>query len=527
MFEPFPLDIVLLALNRAYRKWLQGDNSYNLHNLKECEQGNPLFYWIVAETARHAIAWCLKRRYNSPIQLNYGKAITQQQIEQLMDVAMSIQLNLPVRSSEAMSHLTSDPILDTGCRLWLPQYLLQRSSHYRIGQSILLYKKAPERSHQRDHRFPLSEYNSILSSVLGCPLDFFILSCLQLQGISLSNNPCITFQRAVPIADRRYDNTIYDSHSSGIITPSVTPVIKLLSASPHVILKKTQQQLGRNDEFVMVDAPNPLLSYPLIQPFLDRSDCVIAPAPHLLAEWLYEPFINKLFSKCNSTFTNKHLSEIFEEYVGLVAELCAPDHQSWIHESDLQKGYSHSVVDWVKDLGDMVILIDAKRTFMENVKRYRSFPDDWKDPVDYLVKGVHQAATFWNNVKKGRVPALSKASHKPAIAVIVTHMDSDYRVLHSHTKKAIDARWKDINAPPPIPWIILAIDRYEQIMTQWSQTNDTKWMGNILWKAAKAENPKQILDEIPVIQEGPLCAEEEALVSKFKKEVEQQTISKK
>lgn len=411
-FAQFPLDMVLFGLNRAYCRWNRGDTSFNISILHECEPENPIFYWIVAETARHAIAWSLRRRHDSPIHIKHGGELSQSQLEHLMELSVAAQLDLPFHSSDALSRLRTDPLLDIACRLVLPQHLLQRTSRYRVGQTRLLYDKAPKRRAQRDNRFPLTEYSHILTSILECELDFFLLSCLQLQGISLGDNPRISIQRTVPFNDRRYDTTFYELLESGIATPFTPTVIEVLSISPQDIIAHAHQQLGRCDEFVMVDCPNPLLTHPLIRPFSDRADYTIAPVPHLLAEWLYEPLIDRLFSRCTRTFTNKHLAEIFEEYIGLIAELCAPDNQPWIHESQLQVGYTSSVVDWAKECGEFVILIDAKRTFMPNVQKYRSLPNDWKTTTKYLIKGVHQAARFWENVKRGQVSSLAAAKHK-------------------------------------------------------------------------------------------------------------------
>ena len=516
-FESFPLDIVLIAINRACRQWEQGDTSFNLRVLKECEPQNPTFYWMAAETARHAIAWCIYRRHNRPIN---DDNISREQLEHLIDLASNAQIDLPFRSLEATSRLTSDPLLDIACRLWMPQYLLQRYSGYRVGQARLLYQKAPERRYKRDPQFPLSEYRRILSSILGCELEFFLFSCLQLQGMASGENPCISIQRLVPLQDRRYDRTFfYDHHPSGLIIPRVQAVIKRLSASPNEIIAQARQPLEQYDELAIIKAPNPLLSYPLIQPFPDRSDYAIAPVPHLITEWLYEPLIDKFFAKRNQVFTNRHISQIFEEYVGLIADLCSPDHQAWIPENVLEDGYSSKVVgskvvDWAKDLGNTVVLIDAKRTFMSNEDKYKSLPERWKECDDYWHTGAHQAEVFWKNGKSGKVPRLSDSKHKPAIAVLVTHMDSDYRALHHDTIKELTSSYS-------IPCIVLSVDRYEQIMMQWSRTKDPEWLSVFLEKAVNAEDFKNLFDdEIPLTQDGVLWDERDKLIENLKTEIE-------
>ena len=197
-FAQFPLDTVLFELNRAYCRWNRGDTSFNISILHECEPENPMFYWIVAETTRHAIAWSLRRRYDSLIIIKHGTELPQSQLEHLMELAVAAQLDVPFRSSRALSRLSSDPLLDIACRLVLPQHILQRTSRFRVGQTRLLYDKAPKRRAQRYSRFPLTEYSQILTSILGCELDFFLLSCLQLQGMSLRDNPRISIQRVYP-----------------------------------------------------------------------------------------------------------------------------------------------------------------------------------------------------------------------------------------------------------------------------------------------------------------------------------------
>lgn len=514
-FAQFPLDRVLFGLNRAYCRWRRGDTAFNINLLQKCEPENPMFYWFIAETARHAIAWSIRRRYDSPIQLNYGAEIPQAKLDHLIELAVSAQLDLRFRSSATLSRLSTDPLLDIGCRLILPQHLSQRTSQFRVGQTRLLYDTAPKRRAQRDSTFPLEAYSQTLISILGCELDFFLLSCLQLQGISLGENPCISIERAVPVNDRRYDTTFYSILDSGMITPFTSSVIQVLSTSPQESIANARQQLERQDEFVMVDCPNPLLTHPLIRPFPDRADYALAPVPHLVSEWLYEPLIQQLFLRCAHPFTQKHLSDIFEEYVGLVAELCAPDKQPWMHESQLQMGYTSSVVDWVKECGDFVILIDAKRTFMENLDKYQSLPEDWNARVQYWIKGVQQAARFWENVQQGQVPSLVTTQRKKAIAVIVTHMDSDYRALHGDTKTTINAAWSHSGAPSPIPWVVLSIDRYEHLMSHWSQSESVTWLADMLWEVSQTEDPKKILNKLSREVKSPISAEEDFLITAF------------
>lgn len=517
-FDPFPLDSMLVAINRICVEWANGQSVVKLPLLQDFPAKHPVLYWAAAETARHAIAWCSTRAKDSPIQLRRAVVATTD-LEKLMSLVTDVQLNLPfMGSEETVTHLRSHSVLDVGCRLWLPQYLIQRQSSLRIGQAIMMYKQAPERRKRRDRNFPINRFNEILQSVLGCDLSSFVLALLQLRGISSGDNPCISAERTVPMTDRRYDDHFY-YEAVGLIHPSVWCVANLLGAFASEIVREMRVDLDTYDDSAIVNAPNPLLKHPLLRPFSDRPDCLIAPVPHLVEEWLYEPLQDKLFMRCDSTFTVQHLAFIFEEYVGLLADKCSPDNESWIPESTLKEGYQGPVVDWAKDIGNLVVLIDAKRVFQDNLRRYHSHASDWERVETTWLEGVEQATKFWQNVKNGRVAALSDSRGKPAIALIVTHNDSDYRALHQDSRQKIESLIS-VETSSRIPWLILSIDRYEQIFTQWQSHGENHWFADILLKAA-FEDTRQVLDEIPHTPSGPLWSELEELISSLQAKIEE------
>lgn len=99
-------------------------------------------------------------------------------------------------------------------------------------------------------------------------------------------------------------------------------------------------------------------------------------------------------------------------------------------------------------------------------------------------------------------------------------MDSDYRALHEDTQTAIDSAWSVPDAPSSIPWVVLSVDRYEHIMSHWSQSNNMTWLANMLWEVSQAKKPKKILDKLSREVKSPICEEEDFLIDAFKKEVE-------
>ncbi|MCG8607772.1 hypothetical protein MJD09_22655, partial [bacterium] len=79
-----------------------------------------------------------------------------------------------------------------------------------------------------------------------------------------------------------------------------------------------------------------------------------------------------------------------------------------------------------------------------------------------------------------------------------------------------------VEASSRIPWLVLSIDRYEQILTQWQSQEENRWFADILLKAA-FENPRQVLDEIPNTPSGPLWSELKELISSLQAKIEEST----
>src|ERR1044071_4653911 len=159
-FGHLRLDHVLFGLNDACRNWSSGMMRSELHALKNSEPGHPIMYWLAAETARHAMTYCMRPSVDSPIILRRADEYRGwETIERLIDLAVDIQLHVPVEPMSQWQETLTTDLWGAMGQIWLRQYILQRRSPYRTGQALLMYSEAPKRRARRDTSFSLSAYD--------------------------------------------------------------------------------------------------------------------------------------------------------------------------------------------------------------------------------------------------------------------------------------------------------------------------------------------------------------------------------
>lgn len=507
-FGHLRLEDVILGLNEACRAWPSGALQSALPALQDLEPGHPIFYWLAAEAARHAVWYCTRPSLESLIilpgaQKFRGWATT----ERLIDLAIDIQLNVPGESFEQWTQTLSTDLWGAMGQHWLPQYILQRRSPYRIGQALLMYGEAPRRRAQREPSFSLPTFQEAIHRVLGSRLEPFMFVLLQAAGRASSQNPRLSHANLAPVMDRRWDQIVGSLDERGMYSSAYDGLFRALSAPPETMLQWSRDRLRDLDPAVdelrvRFDGPNPLLRYPLVRCFPDKSDHCIAPVPHLIQEWLYEPLMDLLVQEIG---TNTNLGQriggaLFEEYIGLLADLCSPVGPGWMHEETLQlTQQGHKVVDWARILDGYAVLLDAKRGYVKPSARGRWHPSDWTSIKKAIVDGVTQACSFWTAVKAGKVPALRGTTAMP-IAVIVTQGDSTFYNSTETWRSEVDAAIAAL--PDRVPWTVTSLDIYENVMTTWRR-HDEAWLPRILMKTAQERSHKAFA-ELPVRVEGPL-----------------------
>jgi hypothetical protein len=509
VFDPYPLDEVLLRLNRACVGWSNGRGTWVVRQVGQIEPRTPLFYWVAAEAAKHAILWCVRR--SSTSQLVF-RQLTDVQITAMLEAALDVQLNAPhVGTASRHERLHTDRLIDIMSRIWTPQVVFQRPSKLRFGQAVVMYRDAPRKRHERLPDFPLAAYQQVLTGVLGCTIEQFVLTLMQVTGRSHAPDPRLSMNAIVPVGDRSYDELLY-AHGDRLTTrPAFGAVVSAMTLDPASL----QTLADCADESAIVDllaGPNPLLSRPLVKVFSDASDFTVAPLPGHLPEWLYEPLVNELFLACSrgAPFTRTHLAQVFEEYVGLVAQMCSPPGIRWIPESELTDGYSGRVVDWACTIGSSTIVIDAKRAFISMERRHRSHADDWAMTHRAWSDGVAQATEFWSAVRGGLVPALPVHAGGSGIVVVVTHGEPDFRAFDDGTAQEVDCYVRDKAGTQPPPWLVLSVDRFERLMTAWSK-GSPGMLTEFLHRAITG-NRQAVMNELPIDADGPLWAAAEALM---------------
>jgi hypothetical protein len=521
-FDPYLLPNVLIEINRACRLWAAGTLRSSIKTLQEVKRGNPLFYWAAAETARHALWCCARPTFDMPLhtarELGPWPAL-----EPLLSWAVDVQLKAPFASASMADwaeKLPSRPINTSMSPLVLPQFRLQRYSGVRAGQALLLYGDAAERRHARDPSFHMAGYQAALHRALGAPLEAFLRALLLMQARAESETPELQHMGLAPVGEPRFDGVLFTEAmpGTGLLAPGAYgAVFRTMAAGP---VEMTQWSLDRmrlraapgpDDRQPQLEGPNPLLRFPLVKCFSDKDDHCLAPVARLMQEWLYERLIDLLHDHCDSTtFTRDNLASIFEEYVGLMADLGSPVGPGWIPERDLEQGLARGdkVVDWARPLGDHVVLVDAKKCYLEPMASYRWEERDWDTARKSWAKGVKQACLFWDAVKAGRVPALSAAKEKTPVAAVVTHGDLAFHAFRDDWRAEIDAGVADL--PVHMPWVVLSLDQWETMMAAWSE-NDEAWLPAILLRAAASGSSREIHDVKPR-GHGPLAKAQVRLI---------------
>lgn len=515
-FRHLRLEDVLLGLNEACRNWSSGTLQSALHALRNSEPGNPIMYWLAAETARHAMWHCIRPSLDSPIILPRANEYRGwETLERLIDLAVDIQLNVSGEPLEQWTQTLSKDLWGAMGQHWLRQYIPQRRSPYRIGQALLMYGEAPKRRALRDASFSISNFQEALHRVLGSRLEPFVFVLLQVAGRASSKDPRLSHGTLAPVMDRRWDKIVGSLDDRGMYSSAYDGLFRALSATPEVMLQWSLDRLRDLDPHVdelrvRFDGPNPLVRYPLVCCFPDKPDHCIAPVPHLIQEWLYEPLMD-LLARAIGMNTNRGQTigaALFEEYVGLVADLCSPIGAGWCHEDALQPTKEgRKVVDWARVLGGHIVLLDAKRGYVEPSARGRWDPADWTSIKSAIIKGVKQACSFWTAVRAGEVPALRGTTAKP-IAVIVTQGDSTFYNSTETWRAEVDAAIAGL--PDRVPWTVISLDIYENVMTTWRK-HDEAWLPEILLKTAQDRSHKAFVD-LPLRVEGPLWEAQSSFV---------------
>ena len=502
-FGQFALDETLVSINEACSRWSHGELKDFIGILKGQEPGNSKFHWVAAETARHALLWCMYRSADSKILIPHSVP-SESGLRHLMELAVAIQSELPyTRTDSHLNKLKSSKPVDTGSWLWLPQYTMERSSPWRVGRALLLYGTVPELMNKRKKGFA-AEFTEFLKTNLGSPLESFLSSVVLLCGISSSTQPRIGVRRAEPVTFIKLDELFYKELPGGLLKPSIYATINILAANPKQAINYTTSNCAVEVEegYRVIEGPNPLIRHPLIFPFRDNREYCIAPVPNLIHEWLYEPLMDFLFSACTTTKAKDNLANIFELYVGYLGEICSPDNTPWIPEEELRVGYSGKVVDWIREFSNTYILIDAKLCFVSDQSKYEAGGSSWKRVHKTIEYGVLQCYEFWQSIKEGKASRISYTLPKNAIGIVVTHFDTEHRSSHWQTRNDINEALRlDDDS---FHWLALSLDRFEKVMTAWSLSQEVNWLAGILEEACLSDKPGRILSEIQAKPEGPL-----------------------
>lgn len=181
---------------------------------------------------------------------------------------------------------------------------------------------------------------------------------------------------------------------------------------------------------------NPLGQRPIVRPYSEKASIGVAPVPHLLFEYLYEPLTTRLFRAAQGCGLNSVFHLLFEEYVGLLLQRHAPVGSRWFHESELLatrvpavtvvKG-ADRVVDWCCEFRDHFVMVDAKRAWLDPEARHRLDEGDWTSFRKTLRDVVDQAAKFWQSVVDGRLPQVKTAKSKQPLLLVA--LSSDARMV--------------------------------------------------------------------------------------------------
>lgn len=481
-FSKYDLADVLFSLNRACCAAQRGTLNSDLPIVKATGSDQRIFLWAAAETARLALRWCRAPAFDRSG--NSVRGCTPGALDQLVALAIEVLSTDRLHGSvEARLQLEQGDFLDSVLRIIEPQHLLQRQSQFRAAQAMLMYGEAASRRARRDPWFSISDHHSLIESALGCSIESFVLALQQVLGKSQGSHPLLTANSLIPTQKREYDSTeLYAHHESGLITPAAGAVLDRLSGTPAAMVRWMDSELGRLgvppvDARPLLEAPSPLHRFPLVSVFRDKPDHCIAPVPHLIDEWLYEPLAAYLYGVSDSA-GKQRLNLALEEYIGMLLEIGSPDSQPWLHEDRIKPIGGGKVIDWVREFDDTVVLVDAKRAFIGLGERYRSLASDWKTTFEKnWGKAIGQATAFWNAVQQQKVPLLRHCSHKRPLLLVATLSDTDWRAGHL-TVHASLSPYLPLGGTH-VPFAILSIDRLERIISTW-ETKTPEWLPQFL-----------------------------------------------
>lgn len=495
-FKQHHVSDVLFNVNRVCTLFYRTGSVDSHPDLIKTKDLKSAVLWAAAEAARLAIWWCYA--CGSPEEERTARPCTGKDLDELIygsaNVLSSDRL-LGTKAAEAkISGASGTTLHDLIQRFFEPQYLIGRQSRYRTGQVTLMYHRAAHARAGRDPQFRLDLYQQALQTHLGCDVRGFALAADQIHGHSLSDNPRIGAEAVIPDDKPQYHRTrLYEHLDSGLRVPAAGMLMKLLSATPTEMQTWMRKQVvGDSPERfdpdrIVLEAPNPLLRYPLARPFRNRDDVQIAPIPHLVSEWLYEPLATYLHDCDDVEGKRQRLPAVFEEYIGMLAQMCSRRERLWIHENEIKPpGSGQKVVDWVSAFSEDVVLVDAKTAFIGLGQRYEGTEEGGRgwDSVfrQNWAKAVKQGTLWWDAVLRGDVARLQEHRHKSPILIIVTLTDNDRRAgmadVFQYVNRYIDGNLR------PIPYTIMSLDRFERLMTTWEQRDD-EWLPQILRKATR------------------------------------------
>jgi hypothetical protein len=473
--DGIPLDALLRALNRASSEWAEGRIKSDIDFLKNVEAGHPIFDWMAAEAARCGLLYCPVTAGNSTIILPREESIHRwSTLETVIARAVDVHLNLP--NIEDWKRDLDESIWGAMGQIWFRQYTLQRRSPFRVAQALLLYDAAPRRRAKRDATFQLSKYQQALESMLGGSLHHFLFVLLQTHARSKQERPELSFATLAPVTDRRFDSMVGGATSEGVYKYSLAGVLRNLAATPATIQEYSDRASPSRDPMerlgARLKAPNPLWRYPLVRCHREYDDHCIAPVPHLVLEWLYEPMANLLAEQTCVGAGRSVVATIFEEYVGLIADQSSPDEVAWHQEQGLlprnasgARVQKAPVVDWAREFSEYVVLIDAKRCYVSPESRLRWRETDWSSAKKAIARGVAQGAGFWREVQSGSVAPLRGATAKQPLLLLVMLGDVEFYVNTEEWRRDIADQLGV--ADRTIPWICVSLDMYERLMSAW------------------------------------------------------------
>lgn len=516
-----PLHSITWAINRASVAWEDGDRGPVLigprdSSFHDMEARNPAYRWAASELIRHAVLWSPVYTHGGPLAMN---ETLRDEVWFHVHISAAAQLEaMPSDVDILKQHGVEDFLHST----FGPQYLFQRSIPWlRVGQALLMFRDAPHRRKRRDPRFPLEAFEDLVKNALGTDIGRFVAFVVLLYDHSLQPDP-ILGALTWSTQEREIAEKLGLVSRHGHIEISHVPaMLQRMSASPKRMRAWMEEQIDHPgaSEAELICAPNPLLRYPILQPFFGNNDLSAAPIPSQLLEWLNEPLVHELHEaiRAPSQFTRAHFSQIFEEYVGLLLDACSPDGQRWWNEDefarlvDAQKNKGTRLVDWGRVFTDSMVFVDAKRGFLSPASRYRLDDRDWDSlKKKSLIEGTEQLGSF-ARVYAERNPSL--VAHRESIGVIVTQSDS-----------AIIAHWNELrqqlletSQEYGITLVLLSLDQFQNLMTNWLEKGEVEWLPNSLRELA-AKGRGAIHKIAPPRQSGPLWDAVSNLVSYFSPE---------